>query len=331
MTTPLTTPVAIIAFNRPVHVRAVLKAISEVRPAKIFAIVDGHRPDRPGEAARCLEVQRAFDEIEWPCEVHRHFAPFNLGCKMRVTTGLDWLFGQVDEAIILEDDCLPDASFFLFAEELLAMYRNDPRIGMIAGSNLGGLPSKDGSGYFFSNVAQCWGWATWARAWRTFDVSMSKWPQFRDEGRIADVFHDHYKVKYWRGLLDSTYYNKINTWDYIWVLTLWLAGQLTIIPSSNMIANIGFGDESTHTSRSSHPAARIPVQSVTFPMRHPNCFLVDHSAEKRIHDLAHGKLNCQVVAFWYLKTFLKRHVPRVARIISHLYGLRERRWIVRKV
>lgn len=331
LTPPLTTPVAIIAFNRPLHVRAVLKAISEVRPGKLFAIVDGPRLDRPGEATKCLEVQRAFDEIDWPCEVRKQFASSNLGCKMRVATGLDWVFSQVDEAIILEDDCIPNVSFFLFAEELLNTYRNDLRIGMIAGSNLSGSPSREGSAYFFSRIAQCWGWATWARAWRNFDVSMSRWPQFRDEDRLADVFRDNFKARYWRGLLEGTYYNRINTWDYIWVLTLWLAGQLTIIPSSNMIANIGFGQESTHTNCSSHPAARVPLQSVEFPMQHPNCLLVDHFAEGRIHELAHGKLNRRVLAFWYARAFLKKHAPSLVRIISHLYGLRESRWILRKV
>jgi hypothetical protein len=288
MVTPLKIPVALIGFNRPDHLRAVLESLAAVRPAFLFVILDGPRSDREAEAARCLAVRRVFEEIKWSCQIEWNCAPSNLGCKMRIVTGLDWLFGQVDEAIILEDDCVPAPQFFRFAEELLANYRNDPRVGMIAGSNVGGFAASDGASYWFSRVPACWGWATWARAWKNFDVTMAQWPAFRREGRVSEVFDERIKSDYWTGLLDGTFHNRIDTWDYPWALTLWVAGQLTVVPSSNLVSNIGFGNDSTHTASSSHAAARRAFDPISFPLRHPTCFLPDRRCEARTHEISHG-------------------------------------------
>jgi hypothetical protein len=174
------TPVAFIIFNRPQTTEAVFAEIARARPRQLLVIADGARTDHPDDSEKCSAARAVINRVNWDCDVSTNYAETNLGCKQRVSSGLDWVFGLVEKAIILEDDCLPEPTFFHFCQELLERYCDDWRVMHISGDNfqLGHRRSSDS--YYFSRYSHVWGWATWQRAWKFYDVEMKLWPDFRD-------------------------------------------------------------------------------------------------------------------------------------------------------
>lgn len=175
----------------------------------------------------------------------------NLGCRERVSSGLDWVFSNVEEAIILEDDCLPDLTFFRFCEELLVKYRFDARVMMISGDNFQFRRKRTPYSYYFSRNAHIWGWASWRRAWNKYDIAMQMWTEIRDGAWLIDLFGNRRLANYWRKIYANVFNGKINTWDYQWVFTCRIQNGLVILPNSNLISNIGFGSAATHTAAQS--------------------------------------------------------------------------------
>ena len=273
----LTTPVALIIFNRPHTTRAVFERIRAARPPKLLVIADGPRRDRPDEARLCAAARQVVQEVDWRCEVHTHFSDVNLGCRDGPAGGIDWVFSLVPEAIILEDDCLPHPSFFRFCDELLARHRGDPRVAMICGSKLlGGLP-KDGASYFFSKYPCIWGWASWRRAWAQYDRSASAWPSFRRSEAYRALTLPVERA-YWERSFDSVHAGVLDAWDYQWTLTCWRTGMLSVVPHCNLVSNIGFGPGATHTVGLG-PQANLPYREMPFPLVHPRQVMADREAD----------------------------------------------------
>jgi hypothetical protein len=274
----MSTAVAFIIFNRPDTTERVFSEISKARPPKLLVVADGPREGKPGEYEKCAATRAIIDRVDWDCEVLTNFSDKNLGCKVRVATGLDWVFEQVEEAIILEDDCIPHPSFFRFCEELLIRYRDDERIGMISGDNfqLNREICKDS--YYFSRYMHIWGWASWRRAWKHYDRDVSEWPRIKDQGRLKASFDRRREFKFWAKALDGVYSGRIDTWDYQWALALWMQSMVTIIPCVNLISNIGFGPDATHTVGVSK-SANLAVEAIYFPLRHPKDVMIDKSAD----------------------------------------------------
>lgn len=276
------TPLIFLIFNRPDTTKKVFEAIRHAKPKKLLVVADGPRSDRPEEAEKCQQTRAIIDLVDWDCEVVTNFADTNLGTKQRISSGLNWAFELVEEAIILEDDCLPDASFFPFCEELLEYYRHDDRVGMICGQNfLFGRKRTDWS-YYFSRYHYSWGWATWRRAWQHFDTDMKLWPTIRDGKWLEDIFGDRQAVRYWHLLLDATYENEINTWDYQWMLSIWLQNYLTVVPNVNLISNVGFGEQATRTKEKDSKYANMPVENMATPLKHPPFVIRDRLADNYI-------------------------------------------------
>ena len=276
----LTTPVAFIIFNRPETTARVFVEIARARPPKLLVVGDGPRLSHAGEAERVAETRTIIDQVDWPCEVLTNFSATNLGCRKRVSSGIDWVFEQVEEAIILEDDCLPDPSFFRYCQELLIRYRADQRIGMISGDNFQFGRRYDENSYYLSKYMHIWGWASWRSRWQgSYDESLRQWPRIRDEGRLADLVQEKDEVSYWRRIFERVYKGRIDTWDYQWVLANWLAGRLAILPATNLISNIGFDAAATHTTWNS-PLAKLPVVPMTFPMKHPVAMVHNRTADR---------------------------------------------------
>jgi len=279
----LTTPVAFIVFNRPDTTAKVFAEIAKARPLKLLVVGDGPRLNRPGEAERVAQTRTIIDRVNWPCEVLTNFSDINLGCRKRVSSGIDWVFEQVEEAIILEDDCLPDPTFFRFCEEMLALYRHDQRIGMISGDNFQFGRRYGLDSYYFSKFVHIWGWASWRSRWQgSYDESLQHWPLIRDSGRLSDLVVDDDEVSYWEEVFENVYKGRINTWDYQWVFANWLAGRNAVIPSKNLVSNIGFGIGATHTLSES-PLADLPVSPMAFPMIHPLAFVRNREADRYFH------------------------------------------------
>jgi hypothetical protein len=265
----LTTPIAFIIFNRPDTTERVFAEIAKARPTKLLVVADGPRENRTEDLEKCSATRAIIDRVDWDCEVLTNYSDLNLGCKRRVSTGIDWVFELVEEAIILEDDCLPDPTFFRYCQELLERYRDDKRIGMISGDNFQFGRRRNQDSYYFSKYVHIWGWATWRDRWTgSYDVSMSKWPRIRDEGWLLDILRDESEFVYWRKIFERVYHGEIDTWDYQWVFANWVEGRSAIMPASNLISNIGFGNNATHTTSDSD-VANIPFCPLSFPLIHP--------------------------------------------------------------
>jgi len=273
----ITSPIAYIIFNRPRHTRETFEAIRAHRPSKLFIIADGPRPEYPSDFERCNEVRSIVENINWPCEVKRNYADVNMGCKRRVISGLNWVFSQVDSAIILEDDCLPHPDFFRYCRELLDRYANDERIYVITGDNFQDGRKRGGASYYFSKYNHVWGWATWRRAWIHNSPDLSFWPEWRVSVAWRRHTPNPVERRYWSAIFDRVHRNEIDTWDYGWTASVWFHGGLTVTPNVNLVSNIGFGPDATHTvtdeehkGRPSHPLGVL---------RHPDKVKRDRAAD----------------------------------------------------
>jgi hypothetical protein len=272
----LSTPVLFLIFNRPDMTQRVFAAIRKARPDKLFISADGARHDKPEELGLCNQVRRiVLDGIDWPCEVKTLFRDKNLGCKVAVSSAITWFFEQVEDGIILEDDCLPDHSFFCFCEELLERYREDPRIMMISGDNF--QPVMRGrNSYLFSRYLHIWGWATWRRAWQKYDLAMRGWPELRDNGQLAAEFPPLVYRKALR-LFDCAFAGKTSTWDTQWLFACWANSGMSILPNINLVSNIDSGG--THM-KVYDPYINRPSGLMSFPLQHPGLIAPDEDADR---------------------------------------------------
>ena len=263
------TPVLLIGFNRPDTMSVVLDRLREVQPKQLFVAIDGPRRGRAEDDNKVQQSRDLVDEIDWDCEVRTLFQNENLGCALGVSTAISWFFEQVDEGIILEDDIIPHQSFFGFCTELLDRYRSDHRIFAISGCNYvpqAHLAQPDAS-YRFSRVPHIWGWATWRRSWRQYELNIADWRRRLPIRRLwADVQHSVPGTAYWAGTFELLGRGQIDTWDGQLVLAAMASGQLTATSNTNLVDNIGFGPNATHTfeDRKELPAASpvtLPVQA----------------------------------------------------------------------
>jgi hypothetical protein len=277
----MNTPVAFIIFKRPQTTEKVFEEIRQAKPAKLFVIADGPRADYPDEAESCTATRAVIERVDWDCEVIKNYSDTNLGCAKRVSSGLNWVFSNVEEAIILEDDCVPHATFFQFCEELLEKYRYDTRISSISGQNVLFGRKRTNYSYYFSRYNLCWGWASWRRAWQHYDLSIKLWKEIRTGNFLSDIFMEPLAVKYWSNIFESVYENPLGiTWDYQWTFACWMQSSLGIISNGNLISNIGFGADSTHfTSGESNPYDSLPTEIMEFPLQHPPFVIRDVQAD----------------------------------------------------
>jgi hypothetical protein len=281
----LQTPVALFVFKRSDTTRRVFDAISKVRPPKLLLIADGPRQDREGEAEACRQVRDIVARVDWPCEVFKNFSKYNLGCDERIISGLDWVFSLVEEAIILEDDCLPDPSFFPFCQEMLERYRGDARVASITGTKLAGEHLNTEDSYYFSHLGGTWGWATWRQEWKRLDRHLADWPKLKEKKMLSEIFDHPKAIAYWTGIFDAVHGNGVQSpWDYRWVYTLLTGYSLNIVPCVNLITNIGFGAGATHTMRVDSRLTP-PAGTMDFPLRHPASFIPLRSVDHRVLDL----------------------------------------------
>jgi hypothetical protein len=200
-----------------------------------------------------------------------------------MASGLNWVFEEVEEAIILEDDCLPAPGFFPFCDELLARYRDDARVMHIGGNNY--LPKKNKCpwSYYYSKYTLSWGWATWRRAWKSFDLQVTSWPMVKDLGLLRSLCSDSGERRYWSVLFDRQHNGVGNTWDYSWIYSCWVQHGVAILPAVNLVTNIGVGIDSTHDQASSwfmnHPVGELK------DIVHPPVMLVDSATDRLTYKL----------------------------------------------
>jgi hypothetical protein len=263
----LNTPVLFCIFNRPDLTRRVWNAIARQRPRQLLVAADGPRPEYPADGDLVQQCRDICRGIDWPCQVETFFRESNRGCRRQMAEAIGWAFAQHERLIILEDDCLPDDSFFRFCEILLARFASDERVMMISGDNFQPAPRGPFS-YYFSRYSHIWGWASWRRAWQHFDLPMRTWPAFREAGRLREVGCDDEETRYWTGIFDRQHAGQINTWDYSWAYACWQRRGLTVLPQTNLVSNIGFRADGTHTRDPASEWANrevVPLRKMVHP------------------------------------------------------------------
>ncbi len=257
----LQVPVCFCIFNRPDTTAAVFSRIRQAKPPRLLVVADGPRTDRPGEADLVEHARRIATAVDWDCQVETCFSGSNLGCARRMSSGLNWAFERSEQLIILEDDCVPDPTFFGYCQQLLRRFADDRQVMMISGDN---FCRRDewSSSYYFSRWAHIWGWASWRRAWNHYDLAITDWPRIRASRALPDCLEDPHQVRYWNNVLDAVYAGEIDTWDYSWQYALFRAGGLAILPNQNLVSNIGHDARGTHTRDPSSRFSKLP----TLPM-----------------------------------------------------------------
>lgn len=271
--------VALFVFNRPELTRQVFSRIAQAKPARLLIVADGPRENRTDDIAKCRLTREIVAAVDWPCNVEQNYAQANLGCRRRLSSGLDWVFEQVEQAIILEDDCLPEPSFFPFCRDLLERYRDEPQVMHISGDSF--FPKLSPEAYSFVRYPHVWGWATWRRAWRLYDPEIKAWDSAVIRTRVLNQFKRPGEKRFWNRILQDVRDGRIDTWDYQWAFALFNNHGLAIVPTTNLVSNIGFGNDATHTPNGSHHLARLPTSPIVLPLQHPLSLENDSELEEK--------------------------------------------------
>lgn len=308
-------PVLLITFNRPKLTLRVLDAVIKAKPSKIYIASDGPRSSVLGEVKLILQLRTdILHRLAGQVEVIPLFQAQHLGCKRAVVSAIDTFFQNEEMGIILEDDCLPTDSFFPFCNELLKHYKNDPSVLHIGGTNPIDKNTTSNE-YYFSRYNRIWGWATWRRAWKLYDASIPQWPTWKKEKKL-EQFLSKKEAQQFTARLDDVYHGKVDTWDYQWQLIRMLSGK-AIIPKTNLVSNIGFGDEATHTKTRHSPLAHLPLGEILFPLQHP----ID-PCEDSLRDQIWSEIICQDPSWsCSLKYRIKKVLIKMLSIIPAIIRL----------
>lgn len=261
-------PVLLIVFNRPDLASQVLKRIREIRPRELYIAGDAPRTEIATDSKLCELTRNVITEVDWKCNLHTLFQEKNLGCKKGPEAAINWFFTQVDEGIILEEDCLPDISFFRYCAELLEYYRNEERIMMIGGNNYQFGRKRTRYSYYYSVFGHIWGWATWRRAWIHNDADLRTWPEVRGTQWIKRIMLSSAGAKQYTHNLESVFTGDLETWDYVWSYSRWRKNGLSIVPKCNLVTNIGIDSRAIHTKRKNRITTLV-AEEMPFPLKHP--------------------------------------------------------------
>ena len=259
-------PIVFIVFNRPEVTQQVFNIIRKSQPKKLYLISDGPRKDKPNDESLCQKVRDIVCNIDWECDVKKNFSEENLGCGVRVSSGISWVFENEDKAIIIEDDVLPSLKFFQFCDEMLDRYENNKTIAQISGANLQNITYTPDS-YFISKYSAIWGWATWKRAWKGYSQKLENWECERKNNHIADIFNksEWLELRYKIDLIKA---GDLNTWDYQWDYHRLKQNGYNIFPKKNLIKNLGLGS-GTHTNKMNNQLNDLAIDDLDFPLDHP--------------------------------------------------------------
>lgn len=266
----LNTPVLFLIFNRPDTTQLVFNKIKLVKPKYLFVAADGPRLFKKNEIEKCIETRKIIDQVDWDCEIKTLFREENKGCRNAVSEAISWFFNNVDEGIILEDDVLPSISFFRYCEELLDKYRTDVKVFQINGTNYLKHELNIESSYFFSKYPFIWGWASWKRAWKHYDINMQDLPLYDKTNYLKAVLKTKQEQKYFRKCYREMYYKKHNTWDTQWIYAIMKNNGLSITPTKNLTINIGTQNQPTHSFLKDSIRDNKKLSTINFPIKHPN-------------------------------------------------------------
>lgn len=272
------TAIALFFFKRPDTTRQVFETIRKAKPKKLFLISDAPYWQDKGKNEECKSI---VENVDWECTVYKNYAEWNLGCDDRITSGIDWVFTHVDEAIFLEDDCIAEPTFFQFCEEMLEKYRYDTRIMMVSGNNFQYGNKRTEYSYYYSQIFHIWGWATWKRAWQYYNHDVTFANEIIEGGWLPDLIAEPTSASFFTNILSANYLHNSNTWDFKWNFSCWVQNGLSIAPNHNIVTNIGFGADATHAFDTNSPLANIPTLPMEFPIKHPPFMIQDKEADRK--------------------------------------------------
>jgi hypothetical protein len=308
------TPILFIIFNRLDTTKQVFSMIRQIKPVRLFVAADGPRQTVVGEMEKCQTIrQYVLDNIDWDCEVNSLFREENLGCGRAVSEAITWFFEQVEQGIILEDDCLPSMSFFAYCEELLEKYKDNDLIYHITGNNQLGN-KKSAYSYYFARIQNCWGWASWKRAWNKYEYDINGLDDFIKERKMDKIFKRKCDREYWLNIFKQMEEHKIDTWDYQWTYIIFKNNGLCINPSRNLISNIGFGIDSTHTA-DTHSIYNNQSRYDITTIKHPKDIRPNTHAINKINKISFG-IECRMIRkYKYNKQKFIKLLKRCKRFI----------------
>lgn len=311
---PLTTPVLFLIFNRPDLTKEIFNIIRKVKPSELYVAADGAREQRPEDIEKCQKTRDIINQVDWNCRVKTLFREENLGCRVAIRSAIDWFFRNVEEGIILEDDCFPSKSFFWFCQELLEKYRYDERIMQINGNNYLFDKKQLKESYYFSKLNGCWGWATWRRAWRHFDGKMKGFTRFKEEKLIDNYFSNKEISDWMMSYLEEASKPECTIWSTQWAYAIVIRNGLGISPAVNLVQNIGFREDATSGSNRSFALYSTVKAGEMEQIIHPEFVLPDKEANS-IHFEIIKKTDPRLIHKRRLEIInsLKRIVPRKAK------------------
>lgn len=298
----MNTPILALIFNRPDKTKGLYQIIASQKPSKLYIAADGPRKHKENEAELCKITRDVFNQIDWPCEVKTFYRDENAGCGKAVSEAIDWFFTHEESGIILEDDCHPNADFFKFCEEMLIKYKNEERVKIISGNNFQGELEWGSSSYYFSSCCHIWGWATWRRTWLEYEFDMDAF-----DNSLREIMKKRASNKrlflYWQYIFDMMKTNPVDTWDYQLFFSILKNNGLAIIPNKNLVSNIGFGKDATHTIIEDSTWSNVATQKLE-TIKHPR------------------RIKCNKLAdiYYYYRTELKRK-PRMMHRIRRALAL----------
>lgn len=262
-------PILFVCFKRPDAVRKSFECIRNIRPEKLYVVCDGARHNVDGEkelVTECRDV--VLNAVDWECELHTDFRSENMGCGPGMYNAISWLFSKEEMGIVLEDDCVVQQSFFRFMEEMLLKYKDDNRIGLVAGFN--GVEDKVDMpwSYCFSRYKATWGWGSWRRAWNNMDYVMNWKDGDFYESVLYNMGYKAKDLKYWKHRINLIGRKEVSAWDWQWFFSVASQNQLTIFPKVNLVSNIGFGEGATHTGLF-WGDSMLSAGEMDYPLKHP--------------------------------------------------------------
>ena len=306
----LDTPILFLTYKRFDTAKLVFDSIKYARPSKLYFASNAPKNNDFDDFNKISKVRSLVDQIDWDCEVITLFREEHLDVKQSITSSIDWFFTFEEKGIILEDDCVPSKSFYMFCQKLLNHYENDKEVYSIGGCRFLedlNLPENE---YRFSKHAYIWGWATWRRAWENYDIKMCQWPNFKNSKSFKSIFRNNIIRYYWISIFNSVYSGRINTWDYQWVYSLWLNNGITIIPNRNLVTNIGFGNDSNFTNDINSFEANMKSSEIKFPLIHNNNKILDKNdqnyVEKYIYKITFWTVLKNIIYEFYIKYLVKK-------------------------
>ena len=302
-------PVLFIIFKRLDTTKQVLAVLQKIKPAQLFIAADGPRNNITNEQEKCNNVRNyVINNINWDCKIETLFRNNNVGCGRNLFEAITWFFKNIEMGIILEDDCIPSLSFFSYCKELLIKYENNNRIFHIAGNNpLTKNKSPFNASYYFTRIQHCWGWASWRRAWKYYSYDINDLDIFIQNKIINKIFKQNYVQNYWFNIFRKMQNHEVDAWDYQWTYAIFKENGLCINPSMNLVTNIGFSNEATHTFDTNsiyNNQLRYDLETI----HHPHKIKINNSLINKINNIAFG-LN----KFYYLKLIIPKFLKRIIR------------------